>query len=169
MPDSSNVSPEAEDLARVLNAAVRPRWMHSTQEFWLTPAQAAIDAGWTPPPDPHEDIAREIRDEAFPADAGTPFPGDRVEMRILAAVRRMDLRRGDQIGPTTQQVNEGDPSTWPDITATEALIAAAYAWVDRITDPPFQWADDEDLAVIAAVRAHRGPVETRGHDMEVHR
>ena len=100
MPDSSNVSPEAEDLARVLNAAVRPRWMHSTQEFWLTPAQAAIDAGWTPPPDPHEDIAREIRDEAFPADAGTPFPGDRVEMRILAAVRRMDLRRGDQIGPT---------------------------------------------------------------------
>lgn len=154
MPDRSNVSPEAEALARVMwpsGSAYLPF------ETCIRLAQSAIDAGWTPPPDLHVDIARELRDAMWPRSTrtGLPLSDHGIEADLLAAVREMDLRRGDQIGPTTQPVNEGDPSTWPDITATEALIAAAYKWVDGITDPPFQWADDEDLAVIAAVRAHR--------------
>lgn len=39
----------------------------------------------------------------------------------------------------------------PPPAGTEALREAAYAWVDRILDPPSMWADDEDLALIKAV------------------
>lgn len=58
---------------------------------WL--AQRAIDAGWTPPPDPHEDIARELYDTAF---APARYADSRsVGPMLLAAVHRIpdDLAR----------------------------------------------------------------------------
>lgn len=81
-------SPEAEDLARV-------QWGETFGDTERRVAQRAIDAGWTPPPDPHVDIARELwesmyaagwRDENCSAD-------DAAQTDLLDAVRRMDLRR----------------------------------------------------------------------------
>lgn len=57
-------------------------------------AQRAMDAGWTPPPDPHEDIAREISKECWPESDFDPENPAMADSKILAAVRRMDLRRG---------------------------------------------------------------------------
>ena len=39
--------------------------------------------------------------------------------------------------------------------ASAEIVQAACAWVDRIQDPPNQWADEEDFALIAAVKAYR--------------
>ena len=50
-------------------------------------AQRAIDAGWTPPPDPHEDIARELYAGMFTS----PWNPERSDIAcdLLAAVRRI--------------------------------------------------------------------------------
>ena len=39
--------------------------------------------------------------------------------------------------------------------ARQAVIDAAIAWVDRIVDHPNSWADDEDAALIEAVKRLR--------------
>lgn len=88
-------TPEAEALARVL-------WPHEQGDMhpgdFIT-AQRAIDAGWTPPPDPHEDIARELFAATFPhwpddGTVGDPLATTAGE-HILATVRRIpdDLAR----------------------------------------------------------------------------
>lgn len=86
-------SPEAEALARVL--VPRPTVPLGP---YVRMAQRAIDAGWvhrddlvaegwTPPPDPHEAIARELH--------GALFDIDHAERDLLAVVRRIpdDLAR----------------------------------------------------------------------------
>ena len=87
-------SPEAEALARVL-------WPHEQGEVhpddFIT-AQRAIVAGWvqrddliaqgwTPPPDPHEDIARELYAGMFTS----PWNPERSDIAcdLRAAVRRI--------------------------------------------------------------------------------
>ncbi len=83
-------SPEAVALARVQH----PDWEAAPPgliEPWLRDAQRAINAGWTPPPDPHKDIARELHDAT-----SVPCAGDcQTERELLAAVRRIpdDLAR----------------------------------------------------------------------------
>ena len=62
---------------------------------WMDEA-LALERGWTPPSDPHEDIARELAAAMWTQDADDPFPADNLDRDLLAAVRRMDLRRGDQ-------------------------------------------------------------------------
>ncbi len=90
----SDVTPEAEALARVL----WPRCGEmeaSLQRLYLKRSQRAIDAGWTPPPDPHVEIARELHKEVW---LELPWEPDRYryQRRMSDAVRRLDLRRGDQ-------------------------------------------------------------------------
>jgi len=100
MPDDTNPSPEAEALARVLwtrsdsVTCCKPPWPEM-----VTLAQRAIDAGWTPP-DPHFAIARDISALIYPSEEFDPFDGEDedwdFDAELLAAVRRLDLRRGDQ-------------------------------------------------------------------------
>lgn len=113
MPDRSNVSPEAEALARVFSDPdqgeidLTPLW----REYFEERAQRAIDAGWTPPPDPHKEIARAIFAECFPhwpldGSAGDPLCTTSGE-GILAAVRRMDLRRRVPVTPPEEDGSDG--------------------------------------------------------------
>lgn len=81
----SGYSREAEALARVL-------WGANTYLARYELAQRAIDAGWQPPPDPHETIARELW--AALADmwpVGTVWQPHRSKTQadLLALVRRM--------------------------------------------------------------------------------
>ncbi len=81
-------SPEAEALARVQYPSVR-----EPSADMLKVAQRAIDAGWTPPPDPHEDIARVLFAATFPhwpddGSVGNPLATTAGE-HILDAVRRI--------------------------------------------------------------------------------
>ena len=95
MPDDTDTSPEAEALARVMWPDFDREAYPATWLGMVYQAQRAINAGWTPPPDRHVEIAREIHDashEPSRCDADGCYRYD----RILAAVRRMDLRRGDQ-------------------------------------------------------------------------
>lgn len=96
MPDSSNVSREAEALARLFYEAdqggtgVDRLW----RDFFEGRAERAVAAGWTPPPDPHEEIARTLW-EAIVAGAPPWDPQHSASQTdLLAAVRRFDLRRG---------------------------------------------------------------------------
>ena len=82
----NETSPEAEALARVL-------WLHPL-DFQRRAAQRAIDAGWTPPPDPHEDIARELMTKVYGDERVGWTTSGRIWPKVLGAVRRMDLRRG---------------------------------------------------------------------------
>lgn len=82
----SGFSREAEALAEAMGLDAAG---------WATVAQRAIDAGWQPPPDPHEDIARELARAVWPAALWAPN-SVRLHADFLAAVRRMDLRRGDE-------------------------------------------------------------------------
>lgn len=61
---------------------------------WMDEA-LALERGWTPPPNPHEDIARELWRVVFPGDewVASEFA---IQRGFIDAVRRMDLRRGDQ-------------------------------------------------------------------------
>lgn len=86
----ADVTPEAEALARKL-------WPYTYfGPLTLASCQRAIDAGWTPPPDPHEAIAREIAAEVWPYLGWGPVDLYPSHAAILAAVRRLDLRRADQ-------------------------------------------------------------------------
>lgn len=97
MPDDTNPSPEAEALARVMWPDFDREAYPATWLGMVYQAQRAINAGWTPPPDSHVEIARELRDTLWPHEAGETFPdGGTTDDRLLAAVRRLDLRRGDQ-------------------------------------------------------------------------
>ena len=99
MPDSSNVSPEAEALARLLwtPSDVGSHWILWSEMVSL--AQRAIDAGWTPP-DQHEAIARDIATMIYPGEEFDPTEAEDgdwdFDAELLDAVRRLDLRRGDQ-------------------------------------------------------------------------
>lgn len=93
-------SPEAQALARV-------QWGQPCGDTERRVAQRAIDAGWvqrddlvaqgwTPPPDPHEDIARALCNEAWPLTRNDElFAPETPSARLLAAVRRIpdDLAR----------------------------------------------------------------------------
>lgn len=74
-------TPEAEALGRVLWPGLQ------LSNRMLRNAQRAIDAGWTPPPDPHEDIARELYAGMFTS----PWNPERSDIAcdLLAAVRRI--------------------------------------------------------------------------------
>lgn len=155
MHESTGPTPEAEALARALYPEATP--VPGGGREFRAACQRAIDAGWTPPPDPHaptepitaEDVVRQIAawdnhthgtepDPACPtcyAQAWLPDPHEEIARELWGALVTA-------------------PTEWrPD--PTEVLVAVAYAWVDRITDPPDQWADDADRALIAAVRTHR--------------
>ena len=91
MPESTEYSPEAESLARVL-------FPKDDLTPWCTSAaQRAIDAGWQPPPDPPEDIARELwaaQADLWPVGEVWQPHRSKTQADLLAVVRRMDLRRG---------------------------------------------------------------------------
>ena len=76
----------AERLAQVLCPASR------IDNYTLIHiAQRAIHAGWTPPPDPYEDIARAVCKAAWPVSGGMREERD----RVLETARRIpdDLAR----------------------------------------------------------------------------
>lgn len=91
----SDVTPEAEALARVMWPDSARETYPSTWIGMVRQAQRAIDAGWAPPPDPHEEIARELHKEVWPE---SPWEPDRYayQRRMGDTARRMDLRRGDR-------------------------------------------------------------------------
>jgi hypothetical protein len=91
----SAVTPEAEALARVMWHKFDAETYPSTWIGMVRQAQRAIDAGWAPPPDPHEEIARELHKEVWPE---SPWEPDRYayQRRMGDTARRMDLRRGDR-------------------------------------------------------------------------
>ena len=96
MPDDTNPSPEAEALARVMWPDFDREAYPATWLGMVYQAQRAIDAGWTPQPDPHVEIARELANSLW-GEGRTGWSRDAaVVKRLFAAVRRLDLRRGDQ-------------------------------------------------------------------------
>lgn len=91
-----DVTPEAEALARVMWPKFDAETYPSTWIGMVQQAQRAIDAGWTPPPDPHAEIAQELMTAIFPGGFNWPAAEGEYAHSLLAAVRRMDLRRADQ-------------------------------------------------------------------------
>lgn len=72
---------------RIAQRAIAAGWMDKA---------LALERGWTPPPDPHEDIARELY-ASLPLTMQDWNPQHHAQQAdLLAAVRRMDLRRGNQ-------------------------------------------------------------------------
>ena len=96
MPDDTNPSPEAEARARVLWPDFDRGTFPSTWLGIIHRAQRAIDAGWTPPPDPHAEIARELFVAVFGSSANFNISINGASADLVDAVRRLDLRRGDQ-------------------------------------------------------------------------
>ena len=100
MPDDTNPSPEAEALARVMWPDFDREAYPATWLGMVYQAQRAINAGWTPQPDSHFAIARDISALIYPSEEFDPFDGEDedwdFDAELLAAVRRLDLRRGDQ-------------------------------------------------------------------------
>ena len=78
---------DAERLARVLWPGSRIDKAYTLIHI----AQRAINAGWTPPPDPYEDIARAVCKAAWPVSGGMREERD----RVLETARRIpdDLAR----------------------------------------------------------------------------
>lgn len=81
-------TPEAEALGRVLWPGLQ------LSNRMLRNAQRAIDAGWTPPPDPHEDIARALHVAVY---GELCEDGCHAERDLLDAVRRIPLPLARQV------------------------------------------------------------------------
>lgn len=96
MPDDTNPSPEAEALARVMWPDFDRETYPSTWLGMIHQAQRAINAGWTPPPDPHKDIARDLMTRVYGTEGVAWTTGGRLWPKMVDALRDMDLRRGDQ-------------------------------------------------------------------------
>lgn len=103
MPDPS-YSPEAERLAKEWwERTFAASGTYGPYDCLTTGAQAAarfaaqslIDAGWTPPPDPHDEIARELYDTVCEHMGWTETTPSGLKDALLAAVKRMGLHRED--------------------------------------------------------------------------
>ena len=101
----SDVTPEAERLAREM-------WPnhHPLSPNLLERAQRAIAAGWTPPPDPHQDIADLLREAVWgsaleddPAAWAGASPG-----RLYALVARIP----DDLAAQVADALRGDDSEY---------------------------------------------------------
>ena len=96
MPDDTNPSPEAEALARVMWPDFDREAYPATWLGMVYQAQRAINAGWTPQPDSHVEIARELFVAVFGSSANFNISINGASADLVDAVRRLDLRRGDQ-------------------------------------------------------------------------